>query len=63
MDDKALLTLDEAGTYLSIGRSKLYELISEGAIRTVRIGRSVRVPAEELRSFVNRLSELAVAGQ
>jgi len=53
--DRALLcTPNEAARQLAIGRTKLYELIASGDLRSVRIGRAVRVPASELKSFVAR---------
>lgn len=50
--DKLLLTPEEAAEVLSIGRSKLYQLLSAGALRSVTIGSSRRVPVEALRIFV-----------
>lgn len=48
-----LLRIPEAAAELSIGRSRLYELIAAGEVRAVKIGsRGVRVPASELDRFV-----------
>lgn len=55
--DKLLLTPEEAATVLSIGRSKVYELISDGRLVSVRIGTSRRVPARALTEFVKLLQE------
>jgi len=55
--DKLLLTPEEAATVLSIGRSKVYELIGDGRLASVRIDTSRRVPARALAEFVNRLQE------
>jgi excisionase family DNA binding protein len=41
---------------LGIGRSKFYELVAEGAITPVRIGRTLLVADEELRRFVATLA-------
>ncbi len=57
MDEKLLLKVETAADRLSIGRSKAWELVSAGELRTVRIGRSVRVPATEVEAFVARLAE------
>jgi excisionase family DNA binding protein len=54
-----LLTINQASERLSIGRSKLYELLNSGAIPVIRIGRAVRVPAKALDAWVER--EMAVA--
>lgn len=54
--DKLLLTPEEAAEALSIGRSKLYQLLAAGALRSVTIGSSRRVPVEELRAFVEEIA-------
>ena len=54
-DVRILLTVPEAANRLSIGRSKLYELVSEGQLATVKIGRAVRVPAREVERFADAL--------
>ena len=50
--DRLLLKVEVAAERLSIGRSKAWELITTGQLRTVRIGRAVRVPAAEVARFV-----------
>ncbi len=55
--DKLLLRPEEAAEVLSIGRSRLYELLGSGELDSVRIGTSRRVPAEELVRYVERLRE------
>ena len=55
--DKVLLRVEEAAQALSIGRSKAFELIRDEQLRTVRIGRSLRVPADAVREFVERMAE------
>lgn len=61
--EKVLLTPEEAAAALSLGRTKVYELIRVGALRSVRIGKCRRVPAVALSEFVDRLSEAAVTAQ
>jgi len=53
--EKRLLTLPEVQEALSLGRSKIYELIGSGELRPVRVGRAVRFPACEIDAFVERL--------
>jgi excisionase family DNA binding protein len=53
--EKLLLTPSEAAKALSISRSKLYELIGQGRLSTVRIDTSRRVPAQALVEFIQRL--------
>lgn len=50
-----LLTVDEAARRLSIGRSHLYEHLLRGNLRSVRIGRSRRIPSSDLDAFVEGL--------
>ena len=60
MADKLLLTVREAQDVLSIGRSKLYELIASGALPVVHIGRAIRLPAKELEKWVNDQKQVKV---
>ena len=55
--EKLLLTPEDAADLLSIGRSKLYELIGEGRLASVRIDASRRVPMSALVEFVESLQE------
>lgn len=52
---KMLLTVDEAAQRLGIGRSHAYIFVMKGELPSVKLGRSRRVPADELESFVQRL--------
>jgi len=47
----------EAAAMLSIGRSTLYDLIDRGDLVPIRIGRCVRFRPEDLRAFIDRLSD------
>jgi excisionase family DNA binding protein len=59
---KILLTVPEAAAALAISRSKLYELLATGVVRSVRIDGSRRVPVEALEAYVaGLLSEEAPA--
>lgn len=53
--EKLLLTTSEAARVLSISRSKVYELIGQGRLASVRIDASRRVPAQALLEFIQRL--------
>jgi excisionase family DNA binding protein len=55
----ALLTPEEAAQALRVGRSKVYELIAAGALRSVKIGGSRRISAAALAEFVAQLEEAA----
>ncbi|CCF84137.1 helix-turn-helix domain-containing protein [Nitrolancea hollandica] len=53
--DKLFYRTDEAGPVLGIRRSKLWQLMDEGKIKSVKIGRSRLIPADELRRFADEL--------
>jgi excisionase family DNA binding protein len=61
--DKLLLTPTEAAQVLSISRSKLYELIGQGRLTTVRIDASRRVPAQALAEFIQHLQHKEADGE
>jgi excisionase family DNA binding protein len=50
-----LLTLKETAVALRVGRSKLYELMAAGKLRSVKVGGSRRIPATALAEFVAAL--------
>jgi excisionase family DNA binding protein len=62
---RLLLTVPEAAEALAISRSKLYELLAAGLVRSVRIDGSRRVPVEALETYVAGLlnREEAVGAQ
>lgn len=52
-DDLPLsLTVAEAGEVLRIGRSKIYQLVRCGEIRSIRIGRAIRVPRDAVAEYL-----------
>jgi excisionase family DNA binding protein len=55
MTDPILLTPTEAARALGIGRSKLYELMQEGVLESVRIGACRRIPTDALLALVAEL--------
>ena len=50
--EKLLLTATEAGEAIGVGRTRIYELLASGQIPSVKIGRSVRVPIEALKRWI-----------
>jgi len=52
---RLLLTVPEAAEALAISRSKLYELLAAGLVRSVHIDGSRRVPIEALETYVATL--------
>jgi excisionase family DNA binding protein len=59
--DKLLLTHEETAEVLGICRSKVYELLRAGAIESVRIGASRRIPVAAVTEYVERLRREAAA--
>ena len=55
--EKLLLSPAEAAAHLSIGRSKVYELMRLGQLRSVKIGASRRIPQAALADFIAALIE------
>ena len=50
------LTVREAGQVLRVGRSVTYELVRSGQLRSVRIGRSIRIPRNALVEYLQLAS-------
>jgi excisionase family DNA binding protein len=57
---RLLLTVPDAAVALSISRSKLYELLAAGLVRSVRIDGSRRIPFQALEAYVTSLLTEAV---
>lgn len=49
---RLLLTVPEAAEALAISRSKLYELLAAGAVASLRIDGSRRVPVAALEAYI-----------
>jgi len=47
-----LLTVPQAAEMLAVGRSTVYGLISSGALNSVRVGGSRRIPVPALQAYV-----------
>jgi excisionase family DNA binding protein len=52
--EKLLLRIEEGCLATGLGRTKLYDEIAKGRLHVVKIGKSVRIPADELRAYVDR---------
>jgi excisionase family DNA binding protein len=55
MTEPILLTVKEAARRLSLGRSRTYQFIQRGELRSLRIGGSRRIAVADLEEFVERL--------
>ena len=49
----ALLTVEEMAAILRIGRNSAYQLVRQGRIRSIRIGRAIRIPLSSVYAFIN----------
>lgn len=56
-----LLTPEEAAQALRVGRSKVYDLMRSGQLRSVKIGGSRRVSAQALVEYVAALERQTAA--
>lgn len=59
---RLLLTPKQAAGALGLGRSRVCELMRDGRLRSVTIGRSRRIPYACLLEFVDSLERLADGG-
>ena len=52
-----LLKIPEVMARLAVGQTKVYELMSSGELRSVKVGRSRRVPNDDLERFMAELDD------
>lgn len=53
MDDLPLvLTVSEVSKILGVGKNTAYDLIRSGTIRSVRVGRQIRIPKAAFLEFL-----------
>jgi excisionase family DNA binding protein len=57
MSAPLLHTVPEAGGVLRVSRTKVFEMIAAGELRSVKIGRRRLVPADAIEELVERLSQ------
>lgn len=49
-----IMSVNDFRKALGIGRTKAYEMISTGKIKSIRVGKSIRIPKKALLDYVNR---------
>ena len=54
-----LLTIDDACEQTTLGRTKIYQLIADGQIEIVKVGRRTLVPFDSLAAWLAKLREAA----
>lgn len=57
--EKLLLKVEEVAAAIGMSRSLVYQLVAAGTIPSVRIGQSVRVPAQALRDWAKAVEAKA----
>ncbi len=50
------LTVLEAGQVLRVGRNVAYELVRSGQLRSVRVGKNIRIPRDALVEYLKLAS-------
>ena len=52
-----LVTVEEMATMLSIGRTVAWELVRKGKVKSVKIGRTRRVPITAIQVYIEQLMD------
>lgn len=50
-----VITVPQLARFLGIGRNNAYDLVNRGEIRTVKIGRTIRIPKSALIEFIEHV--------
>ncbi len=61
--ERLLLRPSEVAEALGVSRTKAYELIARGELPSVRVGHSLRVSADDLAAWIQRLRETEFSGE
>ncbi len=54
MTEPLLLGVKDAARRLGLGRDSTYQLVQEGRLRSLAVGRKILIPVGELERFVER---------
>jgi len=52
-----VLSVEDIADTLAIGRNAAYQLVKDGNIQSIRVGRSIRIPRNALIQFVERTQQ------
>jgi excisionase family DNA binding protein len=58
VEEPAYLSYSDAQRYTGLGRTKLWELLSDGSIDGAKVGRAVRISRRSLDEYMKRNSFL-----
>ncbi len=56
-DERLLLRVSEACKMLSVSRATMYELVKDGTVPSIQLGKEIRIPVEALRKWVEDQSK------
>lgn len=48
-----IMTVQELQKLLGVGRNRVYEMLNNGTISSIRIGRSWKIPTQAVESYIN----------
>ena len=48
-----ILTVDDLMVFLGIGKNSAYDLVRSGKLRSIRIGRQIRITKDAVLAFLN----------
>lgn len=55
LDDLPLtLTVEEAGQVLRVGRNTAYDLVRCGQLRSIKVGKQIRIPKQALLEYLGQ---------
>lgn len=57
--ERLLFNPNEAAAILGMGRSRVYDLMRSGALKSVKVGRSRRIHRDAIEAFIKSLTEQA----
>ena len=57
--NKLLYRVETAASLCDMGKSKFWELVMSGEIKSIKIGKARRIPAHELHAWISRQIEAA----
>ena len=61
MEDRLLYRVTEVAAFLNVSRSKVYELLASGALRSVKIDRTRLVRGTDLSDYVDSLQPVTTS--
>lgn len=59
MQQKMLLTINDAAAAMSVSRSTIYNMLKAGDIKAIRLGAKNRIPVESVQAFIAARQECA----